>query len=117
MPLDTRRPAPPSSGDFSLCWQHSRSFALFPRPRSNPSGWLALPEGRHILLAACRSGEEAKEYYAEGKTWGVFSYFLRTALEKTSGVLTYQDAFKEARARVRAKRVAAVSPIGSDGLR
>jgi pimeloyl-ACP methyl ester carboxylesterase len=70
-------------------------------PSANPSGWLALPEGRHILLAACRDEETAKEYAAAGKTWGAFSYFMHTTL-KSRGTLTYRDLFKQTQARVRA---------------
>ena len=47
------------------------------------SGW-TMPEGRHILLAACQDNELAKEYNAEGKSWGTFSYFLRTTLQTTT---------------------------------
>ncbi len=67
---------------------------------ANPSGWLTLPEGRHVLLAACRDDQLAKEFRAEGNTWGTFSYFLRTTLEGTQGPLTYRELFKATQARV-----------------
>lgn len=63
--------------------------------------WTDLPEGRHILMAACRDDETAKEYYADGKPWGAFSYFLRSTLESANGPLTYRELFKQAQSRVR----------------
>jgi hypothetical protein len=68
---------------------------------ARPGGWTDLPEGRHILLAACRDDETAKEYYADGKPYGAFSYFLRSTLENANGPLTYRDLFKQAQSRVR----------------
>lgn len=62
-------------------------------------GWSNLPQGRHVLLAACRPEQRAREYDADGKVWGTFSYFLRQALEGISGELTYHDLFKQAQAR------------------
>jgi hypothetical protein len=73
------------------------------------SGWFHLPQGRHILLAACRDSEEAKEYHADGKTWGTFSYFLRKTLEQMNSRLTYRDLLARTRALVRSN-VAAQSP-------
>jgi hypothetical protein len=69
---------------------------------AKPSSWTDLPEGRHILMAACRDDETAKEYYADGKPWGAFSYFLRNTLESANGPLTYRELFKQAQSRVRA---------------
>jgi pimeloyl-ACP methyl ester carboxylesterase len=68
---------------------------------ARPKGWMDLPEGRHILMAACRDDETAKEYHADGKPFGAFSYFLRNTLESANGPLTYQDLFKQAQSRVR----------------
>jgi pimeloyl-ACP methyl ester carboxylesterase len=65
------------------------------------SGWVALPEGRHILLAACRSDEEAKEYSLGGRPRGVFSHFLSETLEQTGGSITYRELFKRVNALVR----------------
>ena len=72
------------------------------------SGW-NLPRGRHVLLAACRDQETAKEYPIEGKHRGAFSYFIMDALQKVSGNLTYRDLFKQANALVRSS-VSAQSP-------
>jgi hypothetical protein len=77
--------------------ESSRSVELDAKPKN----WTDLPEGRHILMAACRDDETAKEYYADGKPWGAFSYFLRNTLESANGPLTYRELFKQAQSRVR----------------
>jgi pimeloyl-ACP methyl ester carboxylesterase len=71
------------------------------RSAENESGWISLPKGRHILLAACRSDEEAKECSLGGKPRGVFSHFLTETLQQTSGVITYRELFKRVNALVR----------------
>lgn len=65
------------------------------------SGWVALPEGRHIMLAACRADEEAKEYSLGDRPRGVFSHFLCETLEQTGGAITYRELFKRVSALVR----------------
>jgi pimeloyl-ACP methyl ester carboxylesterase len=72
------------------------------------SGW-HIPHGRHVLLAACRDIEEAKEYAGEGKHRGAFSYFLLDTLYKANGVLTYRDVFKRCSTLLQ-NRVMAQSP-------
>jgi len=53
---------------------------------------LVLPKGKHILVAACRDHQEAKEYLAEdGQQRGTFSYFLLQALQRTNGNISYRD--------------------------
>lgn len=64
------------------------------------SGWNNLPEGQHILLAACQDNELAKEYNAEGKSWGGFSYFLRKTLEDNSQSLSYHELYRRTLARI-----------------
>jgi hypothetical protein len=54
------------------------------------------PEGRHVLFAACRDDEEAKEYTGDGKHRGAFSFFLGDALKSAAGVPTYRDLFTRA---------------------
>ncbi|MBL8148738.1 MAG: caspase family protein, partial [Blastocatellia bacterium] len=57
-----------------------------------PSGWSLGNKGRHVLLAACESGQTAKEYKdKEGKDCGRFSYFLIETLNKSNGQLTYKE--------------------------
>jgi hypothetical protein len=58
---------------------------------TSSSGWEAT--GRHVLLAACRDDEEAKEYQGGGATRGAFSYFLVETLRAARGALTYRDLF------------------------
>lgn len=70
--------------------------------KGKTSGWQTLPHGRHVLLAACQDVQTAKEHFAEGKSWGAFSFFLRDTLQSASATLTYRDVFKQAQARVRA---------------
>jgi hypothetical protein len=66
------------------------------------SGWLVLPRGRHVLLAACRSDEKAREL-GEGPTaCGAFSSMLLDTLHAARGRLTYRDLFQRAAALVRA---------------
>ncbi|MGE5222917.1 MAG: caspase family protein, partial [Omnitrophica WOR_2 bacterium] len=64
------------------------------------SGWFPLPEGRHILLAACQDRETAKEMRFAGQAFGAFSYHLLSALQAMTGPVTYRDVFNQARARV-----------------
>lgn len=40
------------------------------------------PEGRHVLFAACRDEEEAKEYVGDGDHRGAFSFFLGESLKR-----------------------------------
>jgi pimeloyl-ACP methyl ester carboxylesterase len=64
------------------------------------SGWNNLPEGQHLLFAACQDNELAKEYNAEGKSWGSFSYFLRKTLEESTRPLSYQELYRRTLARI-----------------
>lgn len=63
------------------------------------AGW-SVARGRHVLFAACRDDQTAKEYYGDGKDRGAFSYFLGDALRNTSGTPTYRDLFARAGALV-----------------
>lgn len=64
-----------------------------------------LPKTRHVLLAACRDIEDAKEYPVEGKIRGAFSYFLLDTLQHGNDQLTYIDVFKQVSARLRSRIV------------
>ncbi|WP_199422965.1 caspase family protein [Actinotalea solisilvae] len=68
-----------------------------------PSGW-AQPRAPHVLLAACRSTETAKELRIDGRTRGVLSAALETALSG-AGAPTYRDLHRfvvaQAHSRVR----------------
>jgi hypothetical protein len=70
-------------------------------PARGQSGWLLPPQGRHLLFAACRDNQEAKEYFAEGKNRGVFSYFFLKALQGAGSALTSRDLMKWTTAFVR----------------
>ena len=71
--------------------------------------WQVGTEGRHVLLAACRDDEEAKEHFGGGRWGGAFSYFLGDALRSAAGVPTYRDLFARVSALV-ANQVANQSP-------
>jgi len=71
-------------------------------PEKHPTGW-KIPKGRHVLLAACRDYETAKEYYGGDKHRGSFSYFLMDTLSKANGKLTYRDLFGRTNAIIRSK--------------
>jgi hypothetical protein len=58
-----------------------------------PSGFGA---GKYVLMAACRDYQLAKEYSAEGRARGAFSYFLNDTLAAASGPLSYRDLFTRA---------------------
>jgi pimeloyl-ACP methyl ester carboxylesterase len=65
---------------------------------------LDLPKGRHILLAACRDYQYAKEYPGDdGETRGAFSYFFLKSLEQTNGSLSYLDLARNIEALVKGK--------------
>ncbi len=71
-------------------------------PEKHPTGW-KLAKGRHVLLAACRDYETAKEYYGGDKHRGSFSYFLMDTLSKANGKLTYRDLFGRTNSIIRSK--------------
>ena len=59
---------------------------------TSQSGW-QMPQGRHVLMAACRDSEEASEYSANNLYCGAFSHFLLSTLQKAKSELTYRDLF------------------------
>ena len=89
------RPRPLSSYVFTAEDLPRLDFAA--KQAGTDSGWLALPKGRHILLAACRSYEKAKELRGRG----VFSDKLLNTLQAARGRLTYRDLLKRTAALVR----------------
>jgi pimeloyl-ACP methyl ester carboxylesterase len=53
---------------------------------------ISIPQGKHILLSACKDNQEAKEYQTEtGEYRGRFSHFLLHSLQQDNGNLSYQD--------------------------
>ncbi|MEH2332883.1 caspase family protein [Nostoc sp.] len=69
----------------------------------HPSGWKIPKKDGHILLAACRDYENAKEDYFIDKHQGSFSYYLMDTLFKANGKLTYRDLFERTNAIIRRK--------------
>lgn len=63
------------------------------------SGW-KMPQGRHVLMAACRDREEASEYSANNRHCGAFSHFLLDTLQSAKGSLTYRDLFKATHSKI-----------------
>ncbi len=63
--------------------------------------WYRPPEGKHILMAACRPDELAKERVINQEMRGVFSYHLLTALQGAGPSLTYRGLAKHVNALVR----------------
>ena len=75
--------------------------------------WAAIASGRHILLAACRPEQTAKETYFSGPNgWekrGAFSYYLQDTLQQSGAALSYRDLCKRVNALV-SQRVADQHP-------
>lgn len=67
---------------------------------STGSGWHA-PRGRHVLLAACRADQTAKERTVAGSRRGVFTAALELALSTAREGVTYDDLVRSAAATVR----------------
>ena len=75
--------------------------------------WAAIASGRHILLAACRPEQTAKETWFPGPSGhekrGAFSFFLQDTLQQTGAALSYRDLFKRVNALVQ-QRVSDQAP-------
>lgn len=70
--------------------------------RTDPdSNWSIVPEGRHVLFAACRSNETAKEIMEDSRPHGAFTACLLSALSQTHGSINYRDLLKRVEAQVR----------------
>lgn len=65
----------------------------------NLSGWRL--EGKHVLLAACRDDESAKEHTRDNVIRGAFSWSLTETLSKIGHTVTYYDLFARASTLVR----------------
>ncbi|MEI8305573.1 MAG: caspase family protein [Chloroflexales bacterium] len=74
------------------------------------SNWLSPRAGRHIVISACRSEEEAKEQIFDGQSRGVLSYYLLQSLQQTHTHITYRDLYKQLKAHVES-RVSLQSPL------
>lgn len=69
--------------------------------RSAEAPLKSMPQGRHVLLAACRDLETAKENFAKKR--GAFSYFLLETLSQAAGNLSYREVFKRTHALITAQ--------------
>jgi hypothetical protein len=79
------------------------------RSIAGDSGWDAQSAGQHVLMAACRDDQEAKEYRAGNERRGAFSWFLLDALQTGGARLSYRELHKRAKSLLEAN-VAAQSP-------
>ena len=105
--LSTRHaPADIRQRPFDTFWQPDTTATRGAYPPSTP--WKTL-QGRHILLAACRENEEAREFFDGNLCRGAFSHFLVETLKQVGSSLTYRDLFNRTYARV-CSQVAAQSP-------
>lgn len=64
------------------------------------SGWHGPPDVPHVLLAACRAAETAKEVVFDGTACGLFTNYLLATLENAGDATTYQDLYKQTQALV-----------------
>lgn len=72
-------------------------------PEAHPAGWGTWRGGaEHVLLAACRDNEKAKEWFVDGRQSGVFTHYLLDTLRRGRGEVTYRDVFQRASALVQA---------------
>ncbi|MFZ1599612.1 MAG: caspase family protein, partial [Anaerolineae bacterium] len=75
--------------------------------------WASLASGRHILLAACRPEQTAKETWFPSpggrEKRGAFSFYLQDTLQQTGAALSYRDLFKRVNALVQ-QRVSDQAP-------
>ena len=91
-------------------------FAQLPKGKAvepgKPDGgeWLVLPEGKHVVLSACRPEEVANERFLGDDIHGVMSYYLLEALRRSGTSLTYRDAFTRVGTLVR-NQVAQQNPV------
>lgn len=64
------------------------------------SGWHGPADVPHVLLAACRADETAKEVEFGGAPGGIFTNYLLATLENAGDATTYQDLYKQTQALV-----------------
>lgn len=64
-------------------------------------GWSEAAGAAHVLLAACRDAQEAKEYDAD-QPRGAFSWFLQQTLSEGDGKLSYRELHARAATLVQA---------------
>ncbi len=62
--------------------------------------WLSLPEGKHVVISACRAEQVAGERFLGDGVHGLLSYYLLDTLQHTGTGLTYRDTFARVSALV-----------------
>ena len=88
------------ASDDELIREWQRRFYGNKRQATVGSGWLLEPEG-YVLLAACRSNEEANEYAFDGKqTHGALTYWMIDSLQQVSMDFNYKKLHDNVLARV-----------------
>jgi pimeloyl-ACP methyl ester carboxylesterase len=102
-PLDPRGPRSLESFIPEVRALQTVTIKADAKASDQPVSWFELPQGRHILLAACRSSQTAKEIKDTNGQRGAFSVALLAALASSEGGedLTYRDLLKRAQANVR----------------
>lgn len=94
---DRRRPLE----SFIVSTAEAEALAPQTRAADAPAMAISAPGGKHMLLAACRADEEAREYRDGDQRRGVFSYFLTQTLHQAQHDLSYRDLFERTSALVR----------------
>ena len=100
-PTDRRSRPLESFLDGALAIKQDENDYQYRETVPSEGNWLVMPKGRHVLLAACRSGETAKEINEDGNVHGAFTVALLAALRQTRGSISYRDLVKRAEAQVR----------------
>ena len=95
---DDDHPRPPESYLASP----TELVGLYRGEPDEAGAWLRLPEGKHVLLAACQPHELSWEVWdhEERKHCGAFSYFMRQVLSEASSPLSYHDLMIRTRIRL-----------------
>jgi Caspase domain/Putative peptidoglycan binding domain len=75
-------------------------LAAFKAAPDSGTTMLDSSRSRYVLFSASRGDQEAKEYFADGKYRGAFSFFLVESLKSAGGVPTYRDLFARTSAGV-----------------
>lgn len=88
------------AGDDELVREWQRHFESNQRQATVGSGWLLEPRG-YVLLAACRSNEQANEHPFDGKqTNGALTYWMVDSLQQISSDFNYKMLHDNVLARV-----------------
>ncbi|MCB9434480.1 MAG: caspase family protein [Ardenticatenaceae bacterium] len=93
IPTDQRKR---SLADFIVNFDQARGVS------SRNGQFVSLPQGKHVVLSACRPNELAQETQLGGEKRGVFSWYLLDSLQRSGQLFSYRDVFKRVNALVRA---------------